>query len=149
MIELEEGEAKAAYDCIKGDLVEAYAASGLEIASTYVDWDLYNKAPYLSALHGSRYVNNYANDTAESYGEWEAGGEMVVGGISVKDSMTVSTSGKVGVGPFFVMEKMEAGWNEDSDDWKYQLITPNGSICLLYTSPSPRDQRGSRMPSSA
>ena len=23
------------------------------------------------------------------------------------------------------------------------------SICLLYTSPSPRDQRGSRMPSSA
>ena len=24
-----------------------------------------------------------------------------------------------------------------------------GSACLLYTSPSPRDQRGSRMPSSA
>ena len=24
-----------------------------------------------------------------------------------------------------------------------------GIICLLYTSPSPRDQRGSRMPSSA
>ena len=25
----------------------------------------------------------------------------------------------------------------------------NNAICLLYTSPSPRDQRGSRMPSSA
>ena len=25
----------------------------------------------------------------------------------------------------------------------------NGNNCLLYTSPSPRDQRGSRMPSSA
>ena len=25
----------------------------------------------------------------------------------------------------------------------------NGGVCLLYTSPSPRDQRGSRMPSSA
>ena len=24
-----------------------------------------------------------------------------------------------------------------------------GEVCLLYTSPSPRDQRGSRMPSSA
>ena len=24
-----------------------------------------------------------------------------------------------------------------------------GNLCLLYTSPSPRDQRGSRMPSSA
>ena len=27
--------------------------------------------------------------------------------------------------------------------------TPNIYLCLLYTSPSPRDQRGSRMPSSA
>ena len=26
---------------------------------------------------------------------------------------------------------------------------PRPDICLLYTSPSPRDQRGSRMPSSA
>ena len=26
---------------------------------------------------------------------------------------------------------------------------PNNDACLLYTSPSPRDQRGSRMPSSA
>ena len=29
------------------------------------------------------------------------------------------------------------------------LIIDNGDVCLLYTSPSPRDQRGSRMPSSA
>ena len=28
-------------------------------------------------------------------------------------------------------------------------ITAEYGICLLYTSPSPRDQRGSRMPSSA
>ena len=28
-------------------------------------------------------------------------------------------------------------------------LTPVISTCLLYTSPSPRDQRGSRMPSSA
>ena len=38
----------------------------------------------------------------------------------------------------------------------HAIMGPNGSgkstlsnICLLYTSPSPRDQRGSRMPSSA
>ena len=36
-----------------------------------------------------------------------------------------------------------------------ELVTPNDLVhigsctCLLYTSPSPRDQRGSRMPSSA
>ena len=28
-------------------------------------------------------------------------------------------------------------------------ITAQNTTCLLYTSPSPRDQRGSRMPSSA
>ena len=36
----------------------------------------------------------------------------------------------------------------------HKFLTSNGEIgkvatCLLYTSPSPRDQRGSRMPSSA
>ena len=30
-----------------------------------------------------------------------------------------------------------------------QSRVPHHMICLLYTSPSPRDQRGSRMPSSA
>ena len=35
-------------------------------------------------------------------------------------------------------------------DWnRLNEITDQMMICLLYTSPSPRDQRGSRMPSSA
>ena len=36
-------------------------------------------------------------------------------------------------------------------DWKYGRIDVRAKLpnCLLYTSPSPRDQRGSRMPSSA
>ena len=32
---------------------------------------------------------------------------------------------------------------------KWAAATANEESCLLYTSPSPRDQRGSRMPSSA
>ena len=32
---------------------------------------------------------------------------------------------------------------------RVELKTTKGTVCLLYTSPSPRDQRGSRMPSSA
>ena len=36
--------------------------------------------------------------------------------------------------------------NDDLDD---NLPRSEDSACLLYTSPSPRDQRGSRMPSSA
>ena len=37
------------------------------------------------------------------------------------------------------------GWPLSSDAWEDQMFY----LCLLYTSPSPRDQRGSRMPSSA
>ena len=32
---------------------------------------------------------------------------------------------------------------------KHQIEKLQSNVCLLYTSPSPRDQRGSRMPSSA
>ena len=31
----------------------------------------------------------------------------------------------------------------------WHILTAKAESCLLYTSPSPRDQRGSRMPSSA
>ena len=38
----------------------------------------------------------------------------------------------------------------ETDKVVLELPAPEaGVICLLYTSPSPRDQRGSRMPSSA
>ena len=35
------------------------------------------------------------------------------------------------------------------DDTKWTIAARSIKSCLLYTSPSPRDQRGSRMPSSA
>ena len=36
-----------------------------------------------------------------------------------------------------------------AEPWDKYVAVAHGRICLLYTSPSPRDQRGSRMPSSA
>ncbi|MEM9684879.1 MAG: hypothetical protein AAF942_16530, partial [Pseudomonadota bacterium] len=100
----------------------------LGVAEEFINWPNYASMPYLSALHGSRYVNNYANEAAASYGEWEDGDEMVEGGILAKDSMTISTTGRIGVGPLFLMEKMADGWNPDSDDWKYSMITANGAV---------------------
>ena len=38
---------------------------------------------------------------------------------------------------------------EKGGQWQRALELLEGMSCLLYTSPSPRDQRGSRMPSSA
>ena len=45
-------------------------------------------------------------------------------------------------------------WEVASDSKKHvkaiaDALADDGELCLLYTSPSPRDQRGSRMPSSA
>ena len=43
-------------------------------------------------------------------------------------------------------------WRGDGEGGGYQDFSTDvteGMVCLLYTSPSPRDQRGSRMPSSA
>ena len=49
------------------------------------------------------------------------------------------------------IEKQEANLKEDKK-FIYTELKGKGhdpKTCLLYTSPSPRDQRGSRMPSSA
>ena len=41
------------------------------------------------------------------------------------------------------------GWTADQQLEKIRSRVQEMNACLLYTSPSPRDQRGSRMPSSA
>ena len=49
----------------------------------------------------------------------------------------------------------DAVTGEDTDDvyssgsYSHKMVVGKPNPCLLYTSPSPRDQRGSRMPSSA
>ena len=43
------------------------------------------------------------------------------------------------------IDTMVAGRYEELDDLAYEV----SRLCLLYTSPSPRDKRQSRMPSSA
>ena len=41
------------------------------------------------------------------------------------------------------------GFSSNGGDLDGRISTDGMGCCLLYTSPSPRDQRGSRMPSSA
>ena len=49
------------------------------------------------------------------------------------------------VGGAAVTEEFHPGFRNSVASYTVSLLNP----CLLYTSPSPRDQRGSRMPSSA
>lgn len=120
-------EAAAVYDLLLKD-ANPYLSDDSGIAADYRDWDNYNTVPYVSATHGGRYVNNYANGTAANYGKFEGFGEMPVGSVLAKDSFLVDASGETTVGPLFLMRKMEAGFRPDFGDWEYTLIMAGGNV---------------------
>ena len=70
---------------------------------------------------------------------------LVIGAFSI---LPVSMMGQANIlnakTPEEIGKKTEAQKAADND-----APLAYGYVCLLYTSPSPRDQRGSRMPSSA
>ncbi len=127
-VELTNAEAAATYDCLRPMMKAAYAKSDNRIAVSYASWRRYSKRAYESATHGGRYVQNYANDKARAYGLYEKSGKFPAGAQLAKDSFSVKANGKVSLGPLFVMEKMHTGFSKESDDWRYTMIMPNGSI---------------------
>jgi hypothetical protein len=124
---LTDKEAVTAYDCLFPTMTAAYAKSDNGEAADYSNWRRYSTQAYVSATHGNRYVQNYANATAKAYGNYESAGTFPPGARLGKDSFTVNDKGEVSVGPLFLMEKMQAGFNPDSDDWRYTMIMPNGA----------------------
>ena len=127
-VELSAAQANAAYACIKGSLKAGYAKSGNQWVTAYQSWTNYAAMPYVSDTHGGRFVNNYANARGSNYGLFENAGPSPEGTVLAKDSFSVKPNGKVGAGPLFLMEKMAAGFNAESHDWRYTLILPNGKI---------------------
>ena len=122
-------EAQAVYDCLIKEMTAGYAKSGIKVAMFYNDWSGFAKAPYQSATHGNRYVNNYANAVGETeYGRFEDGGKMPVGSLLAKDSFVVHANGRASVGPLFMMEKKYAGFSPDTNNWKYTMIMADGSV---------------------
>ena len=88
---------------------------------------------------------------------WPEGNSVTKSVTSLHDASThseqfdrfgVSLSG--GESPVIIGE-VDIEFSDAANSWTYSKAIQNGmvSLCLLYTSPSPRDQRGSRMPSSA
>jgi hypothetical protein len=124
---LSDADALSIYDRIRDDMAAAYRLSRDPVASQFHRWRRYNRAPYLSATHGNRYINNYANAEARSYGEKNSG-PMPAGAVMAKDSFTVTRQGDVFTGPLFVMEKMPPGFSAETRDWRYTMIMPDGSL---------------------
>jgi hypothetical protein len=99
------------------------------VVRSYQGWRRLNTVPYVSATHGSRYVNNYPGpEAAAAYAKFEDIGTMPAGGRIAKDSFTVTPDGRVAVGPLFVMEKMDQGFDPATHDWRYAMIMPDGSL---------------------
>ena len=127
--DLTDAEATKTYNELLPDMLERYGKAGDSISAEYSSWKRFNSAPYISGTHGKRYVNNFANDiAAQSYGKYEELTEMPVGSVLAKDSFKITKKGKIKPGPLFLMEKMESGFNADSQDWKYSAIMPNGKV---------------------
>ena len=126
--ELDSRTAQRHYQRLANDLAKGYAISGNPTAKSYRRWKRYNTAPYLSATHGRRFVNNYANAAASAYGKYEQAGTLPKGAILAKDSIMVTADGSIAAGPMFIMEKMAPGFNYVSGDWRYTMIMPDGSF---------------------
>ena len=104
-------EAISVYNCLLAEMKTAYAKSDNPVAVSYTEWPRYSIRAYQSATHGGRFAQNYANPAAKNYGKWEKAGTMPAGAILAKDTFALKNNGSVSVGPLFLMEKMQAGFN--------------------------------------
>ena len=125
---LSKEDAQAHYKSLSRRMERGYAAAQLDVLLNYQAWPLFNDAPYISATHGQRYVNSYANRMAHNYGTLQEGEVLPVGSVLAKDSMTVTDEGNVHPGALFVMEKLPAGTNPETADWRYIMVMPDGSL---------------------
>jgi hypothetical protein len=53
---------------------------------------------------------------------------MRKGSVLAKNSFIVNGKGQAVPGPLFLMEKMAAGFNPQSGNWRYTMIMPDGTV---------------------
>lgn len=125
---LTSADAIVIYEKVRDRMVAGYRLSDDPTAGSFVEWRRYNSTPYRSATHGQRFVNNYGNMIAKTYGRYEEADPIPVGSILAKDSFAVTQRGDVFTGPLFLMEKMPVGFRPEAHDWRYTMIMPDGSL---------------------
>jgi hypothetical protein len=129
-------QAIAAYDCMIGGLVAGWQSGGHPIAAEYKSWTPAAKYAAAVGTHGNRLLFTYVNDIGkDQYLKFsDDGSKMPVGSILAKESFNAHTKGEqigeLRAGPLFLMEKVAAGTFDETDNWKYTLITPTGKAWL-------------------
>ncbi|MCF6320376.1 MAG: cytochrome P460 family protein [Rhizobiaceae bacterium] len=125
---LDASNAMDVYDNIIDQMAQGYAQSGYKSAKDYSNWRRDNNAPYLSAGHGNRFLNNYGNKISSGYLKLRRGQKMPAGSVLAKDSFTVTDDGEIFAGALFIMEKLAEGTSPDTGNWRYAMIMPDGSL---------------------
>lgn len=126
--QLDKAEALTIYENVADRMAKGYAASGDRTAKEFRNWRRHNNAPYRSATHGNRYVNNYVNAIGKTYGSMKPGDRLPEGAIIAKDSLTVTAQRDVFAGALFIMERLATGQSPQTGDWRYKMIMPDGSL---------------------
>jgi len=134
-------EANEIYDELRERMAKGYALAELPIIDDYQSWTRYNSAPYLSATHGRRFVNNFANDKASAYGKLGEGEVYPEGTVFAKDSLTVIDDSRVFPGAMFIMEKLAPETSPETADWRYVMVLPDGTTLGDTTGNKPEDYR--------
>lgn len=126
--EIDDAGVVALYDCIKDALAAGYAKGDNEVAKVYRTWAATATRPGVAGPHGNRFLMTFANDVAaEQYLKFEDEGVvMPVGSVLAKESFKISKKGKVRRGPLFLMTKVAAGEADETANWVYGGVQPNG-----------------------
>jgi hypothetical protein len=120
--------AESVYQAVRGQLRKSYRQAEDPITEAYQTWRRFNHTPYRSPNHGERFVNHYGNPEAAGYAKFEKLSPLPEGAIIIKDSFTVTRHGDLRSGPFFMMEKMPAGFPSLAGTWRFMMLRGDGSL---------------------
>ena len=118
--------AGSAYNCLRDKM--KYAKSGHPLAEQFQSWSRLDSAPFLSKVHGNRYVAVYANDRALTTLSADTEAPIHSGVALATPTFSLTEDGTLEPGPLFILEKMQKGFSTTSGNWRYTLIGPEGDI---------------------
>lgn len=115
-----------AYECLLPKM--RYKKSGHRLAETYGGWSRLDSGPFLSKIHGNRYVTVFANDRALTTSSAAPDAAIVSGVAMATPTFSLSEDGTLEPGPLFLLEKMPKGFNTKAGNWRYTIIGPEGDV---------------------
>jgi hypothetical protein len=124
---IDEHAVRAAYDCISETMLETYQRSKLDVPNIYRKWLRANEVSFYAPANDFGWANVFLNKKSEKYKINKYTSNFLPGSTIVKESFVFDISGNISVGPLFYMIKMEKGFNDSSNDWKFVEVNLDGT----------------------